>query len=119
MLGHLLLSKKSGEKGLSYLFSYKKFIYLIVLSTRMGIAKVTTNYQVTIPKDIRRIHGIKIGDTVLFAVEGDKIHFMNMDREKILTEISGSWKNEITGSSTAYVKKLRSGWSKRTKRLGI
>ena len=32
----------------------------------MGIAKVTTNYQVTIPKDIRRIHGIKIGDTDIF-----------------------------------------------------
>jgi AbrB family looped-hinge helix DNA binding protein len=85
----------------------------------MGIAKVTTNYQVTIPKDIRRIHGIKIGDTVLFAIEGNKIHFMNMDRASILTEIAGSWKNTIQGSSTGYVKELRSGWSKRTKRLGI
>lgn len=92
---------------------------MLVLFTSMGIAKVTTNYQVTIPKDIRRIHGIKIGDTVLFALEGDKIHFMNMDRESILTEIAGSWKNNIQGSSTAYVKELRSGWSKRTKRLGI
>ena len=85
----------------------------------MGIAKVTTNYQVTIPKDIRRIHGIKIGDTVLFAVEGDKIHFMNMHRDTILTETAGSWKDNIQGSSAAYVKELRSGWSKRTKRLGI
>lgn len=84
----------------------------------MGIAKVTRNYQVTIPKDVRRIHDIKIGDTVLFALEGDKIHFMNMDRQKILQEIAGSWKDEIKGSSIAYVKDIRLGWNKRMKRLG-
>lgn len=85
----------------------------------MGIAKVTRNYQVTIPRDVRRIHDISIGDTVLFAIEGDKIHFMNMDRDKILTEIAGSWKDYIKGSSINYVKKLRSGWTKRGKRLGL
>lgn len=85
----------------------------------MGIAKVTRNYQVTIPKDVRRINGIKIGDTVLFAIEGDKIHFMNMDREKILTEISGTWKEHVKGSSVDYVRQIRVGWAKRSKRLGL
>ncbi len=85
----------------------------------MGIAKVTRNYQVTIPKDVRRIHEIKIGDTVLFAIEGEKIHFMNMDRDKIFAEIAGSWKDSIRGSSVVYVKELRSDWSKRTKRMGL
>ena len=85
----------------------------------MGIAKVTTNYQVTIPRDIRRLHDIKVGDTVLFAIEGEKIHFMSMDKDKIITEIAGSWKNHVKGSSLDYVKEIRAGWNKRAKRLGI
>ncbi|MEM3127267.1 MAG: AbrB/MazE/SpoVT family DNA-binding domain-containing protein, partial [Candidatus Woesearchaeota archaeon] len=42
----------------------------------MGVAKVTRNYQVTIPKDVRMIQDIEVGDTVLFSVEGEKTHFL-------------------------------------------
>ncbi len=85
----------------------------------MGIAKVTSNYQVTIPRDIRTIKNIKIGDTVLFALEGNRIDFIKIEREKLLESISGSWKDEVKGSSVDYVKEMRKGWAKREKRLGL
>jgi len=85
----------------------------------MGIAKVTTNYQVTIPKDIRKIQDIKVGDTVLFALEGDKIDFFKMNRKELIKSIAGMWKDKIKGSSIDYVKEIRKGWAKREKRLGL
>ncbi len=82
----------------------------------MGIAKVTTNYQVTIPRDVRRIKGIDIGDTVFFSVEGDRVDFFKMDKKNIIEECSGMWKEKISGSSSDYVRELRSEWDKREKR---
>ncbi len=83
----------------------------------MGIAKVTRNYQVTIPKDIRRIQDIEVGDTVLFAIEMDKVHFLKLKREEALTSVIGIWKNKGTGAE--YVKKIRGEWKKREQRLGL
>ncbi len=85
----------------------------------MGIAKVTRNYQVTIPKDVRRIKNIAIGDTVLFTFEDGKIDFMKLDREILLKELAGSWKDGVKESSVDSVRKIRSEWSKRAKRFGI
>ena len=56
----------------------------------MGIAKVTRNYQVTIPKDIRRVHRISVGDEVLFSIEGDKVDFMKLEREKTIKDLAGN-----------------------------
>ena len=83
----------------------------------MGIAKVTTNFQVTIPKDVRRIHDVKVGDTVLFAIEGNKVDFVKMTKEDVIKEVAGRWKDEKKG--TDFVKGIRKGWSNRMKRLGI
>ncbi|MBI4451375.1 AbrB/MazE/SpoVT family DNA-binding domain-containing protein [Candidatus Woesearchaeota archaeon] len=85
----------------------------------MGIAKVTTNYQVTIPKDIRRIKSIAIGDTVLFAIEGDKVDFLKISTEDIIDNALGGWKGAVKGSSAAYVRAMRKGWSRRAARLGL
>lgn len=85
----------------------------------MGIAKVTRNYQVTIPKDIRRIKNIAIGDTVLFTLEDGKVDFIKLDRGVLLNELAGSWKGTVKEDSLDYVRKIRSEWSKRTKRLGL
>ena len=85
----------------------------------MGIAKVTRNYQVTIPKDIRHIQQIKVGDMVLFAIEGVKVDFLKMEGESMLRQIAGTWKDKIKGSSVGSVRVMRKGWSKRTKRLGL
>ncbi|MBI2109707.1 AbrB/MazE/SpoVT family DNA-binding domain-containing protein [Candidatus Woesearchaeota archaeon] len=85
----------------------------------MGIAKVNRNYQVTIPKDIRKIEGIEIGDTILFAIEDEKIHFLKMEKNEVIKKAAGAWKNKIKGSSVDYVKGLRKDWEVRAKRLGI
>ncbi len=79
----------------------------------MGIAKVTTNFQVTIPKDVRTIKEIKVGDTVFFTIEGDKVDFFKMKREALIKECAGSWKEKLKIDSVNYVKKMRKEWKKR------
>lgn len=37
------------------------------------VSKVTRNYQVTIPLEIREKLGIKVGDYIMFEVRGDEI----------------------------------------------
>jgi len=81
----------------------------------MGIAKVTRNYQVTIPKDIRRIKNIAIGDTVLFAIEGDKVDFLKM-KEDVIDKAFGSWKG-MKETGVDYVRKLREEWRERERRI--
>ena len=39
----------------------------------MGISKITRNYQITLPKDVRSIAGLKEGDEVMFVIEDGKI----------------------------------------------
>ena len=85
----------------------------------MGIAKITRNYQVTVPKDVRRIQDIKIGDTVLFAIEGDRVDFFKMNLNTIIKETAGIWKSTPQDSSINYVRRLRKGWMKRTKKLPL
>ena len=38
-----------------------------------GASKVTSKFQVTIPEDVREALQVKVGDTVVFVEEGDKI----------------------------------------------
>lgn len=85
----------------------------------MGIAKVTRNYQVTIPRDIRRLQNINIGDTVLFTISDGNVDFEKIDEKKSLKELAGSWKDEIKGDSIEYVREIRKGWDKRLERLGL
>lgn len=85
----------------------------------MGIAKVTTNYQVTLPRDIRKLEGINVGDTVFFVTEGGRIHFFKMDTKQVLKEAAGAWNGKINEDSVEYVKRLRREWGKRSKRFGL
>jgi AbrB family looped-hinge helix DNA binding protein len=39
----------------------------------MGITKVTRNYQITIPSDVRKKLGIKVGDVLVVDVEDGKV----------------------------------------------
>ena len=80
----------------------------------MGLAKVTRGYQVTIPKDVRRIDNIHIGDSVLFAIEGGRVDFMKMKGD-ILEKALGSWK--VKGDSISYVREFRKEWGVRAKRV--
>lgn len=81
----------------------------------MGISSVTRNYQVTIPKDIRELQRIKVGDKIVFSIEGNRIEVFKL-RKGITEKAFGSW-NSDKASSTNYVRKLRKEWSVREKRL--
>jgi len=84
----------------------------------MGMSIVTRNYQVTIPKDVRETTGIKVGDKVVFSIEGDKVEVRKLSKETA-EKAFGSWKGSIKGSSVDYVRKMRKEWNKREKRLGL
>ncbi|NJE11425.1 AbrB/MazE/SpoVT family DNA-binding domain-containing protein [Thermococcus sp. MAR1] len=39
----------------------------------MGLTKVTRNYQITIPSDVRKKLGIRVGDVLVVDVEDGKV----------------------------------------------
>ena len=39
----------------------------------MGISIITRNNQITLPKDVRHMKNLKIGDRILFVVKEDTI----------------------------------------------
>lgn len=54
---------------------------LLQLVKGMGTVKVTRNYQITIPKDIRKKLGIEVGDVLCVEVEGDRVLLKKGDVE--------------------------------------
>ena len=48
----------------------------------MPLAHVTTNHRVTIPKNVRELQNIHIGDNVLFEIIENKIHFKRIIMRK-------------------------------------
>ncbi|MBS3081686.1 AbrB/MazE/SpoVT family DNA-binding domain-containing protein [Candidatus Pacearchaeota archaeon] len=81
----------------------------------MGISKITRNYQITLPKDVRRVAGLKEGDEVTILIEGDKIIITKSDINPIMAA-AGAWKG-IKETGEEYQKRVRSEWKKREKRL--
>ena len=80
----------------------------------MGMAKITRNFQVTLPKDVREVKGLKEGDSVLFAIEGNNVDIVKLDKN-ILKEAAGLWsKTKETG--VEYERRIRSSWKTRFKR---
>ena len=78
----------------------------------MGISKITRNYQLTLPKDIRELKNFKVGDKVLFVVEGEKIDLVKVDKS-IIKNAAGLWA-DLKESGQEYEKKIRVGWKKRS-----
>lgn len=83
----------------------------------MGIAKVTTNYQVTIPRDVRELKGIKIGDTLIFSIEGERVDVIKRKDKDLLERVKGIWKTREGG--LAYTSKLRRESEHRLKEMGL
>jgi AbrB family looped-hinge helix DNA binding protein len=82
----------------------------------MGLSKVTRNYQITLPKDVREIEGIKIGDRLMITVKDEGI-VMKKIKGKILDRCFGAWKS--AGSGVSYARKIRDESEKREKELGL
>ena len=84
----------------------------------MSLTKVTRNYQITVPRDIREQANIKEGDKLVITMENDEIKLKKFD-EDIFKKAFGSWKDAGIKDSVEYVKKIRKEWEKRAKRLGL
>ena len=83
----------------------------------MGTSRVTRNFQVTIPQDIRQTQHFKEGDNILFiSAEGEVI--MKKASKEIIKACIGIWKN-MKESSEEYVRNLRAESEERMKRLGL
>ncbi len=48
----------------------------------MGITKVTRNYQITIPAEVRKALGINEGELLEVNLEGDKIVIQRLKRRR-------------------------------------
>lgn len=77
----------------------------------MGISKITRNFQVTLPKDVRNVVGISEGDSVVFVFEGNKVVLQKLKENPIMAS-AGVW-NEMNETGEKYQKKLRAQWKKR------
>ena len=84
----------------------------------MSITKVTRNYQITVPRDIREQAKISEGDKLVVTMENDEIKMKKFD-EDVFKKAFGSWKNAGIQDSVKYVRDIRKGWEKRRKRLGL
>ena len=82
----------------------------------MGITKVTRNFQVTLPKDVREMEKIDIGDRFVVTVEDDEI-IMRMIRGKILERSFGAWGRGRSG--VVFARKIRDEAEEREKKLGL
>lgn len=82
----------------------------------MSLTKVTRNYQITVPRDIREQANIKEGDKIVLTMENGDIKMKKFD-EDVFKRAFGSWKS--VKDSTKYVRDIRKGWEKRRKRLGL
>lgn len=48
----------------------------------MGVTKVTRNYQITIPAEIRKALGIRVGELLEVHLEGDRIVLKRLERKR-------------------------------------
>ena len=79
----------------------------------MGISKITRNFQVTLPKDVRELKNFRVGEKVLFVVEGDRVDIIKMDKN-IVKEAAGLWAG-TKKTGIEYENRLRKEWVKRLK----
>ena len=80
----------------------------------MATTKVSSKYQIVIPKSIRRRLGISPGmDIHIEVVDGERavLHSKNLDVVKALRGLGKKvWKN--LGGTDAYLKRERATWDK-------
>ena len=82
----------------------------------MSLTKVTRNYQITVPRDIREQAKIAEGDRLVVTIENDEIKIKKFDEDSF-KKAFGIWKR--VKDSVKYVRDIRKDWEERTKRLGL
>ena len=83
----------------------------------MGITKVTRNYQITLPADVREMLDIKVGDKIIVVSEGDGAMIKKVKKDS-LNRAFGAW-GYSKESGVVYTRKIRDEEEKRLKRLGL
>ncbi|MDD9953092.1 MAG: AbrB/MazE/SpoVT family DNA-binding domain-containing protein [Candidatus Woesearchaeota archaeon] len=78
----------------------------------MGITKITRNFQITLPRDIRAQRNLHVGDSVLVEPDGDTIRIMKMN-DDILLQAFGLWK-DMKETGVEYTNRMRRQWRKRS-----
>ena len=73
----------------------------------MGTVVITRNYQITLPKDIRDITGIEVGEKMITEVTNEGILIKRLKKSPV-DRAFGIWK--IKTSSVKFVEKLRKDW---------
>jgi len=82
----------------------------------MGLTKVTRNFQITLPRDVREAEQVKIGDRFMVTAEQEKI-IMKKIKIDILKRCGGAWGKGISG--VEWVRKVRDEAEERERRLGL
>ncbi len=83
----------------------------------MATTTVTRNYQITLPKDVREVENIKVGDRLSLNIRGDSIEIRKFSKERIMG-CFGAW-GKSTETSVETVRKIRDESEQRLKRLGL
>jgi AbrB family looped-hinge helix DNA binding protein len=78
----------------------------------MAISKVTRNFQITVPREIRETANVKVGDTVLFIKEGEEIVIRRVDKD-LLGKGFGLWRRASEKTPWLVNKILRSQETKK------
>lgn len=82
----------------------------------MSITKVTRNYQITVPRDIREQAKIHEGDKLVVTIDSGEIKLKKFDEDSFKRAF-GIWKD--VKDSVKYVRDIRKGWEKRRKRFAL
>ena len=82
----------------------------------MGMTKVTRNFQITLPRDIRKSININVGDEIIVS-ESDGVIIMKKVKKDSFEAAFGIFK-DFKVDSVEYVRKMRDE-SDRLKRLGV
>ncbi len=82
----------------------------------MGVTRVTRNFQITLPKDVREMEKINIGDKFIVTIEDNEI-VMKKIKGEILERSFGAWGSGKSG--VEFTRKIRNESEEREKRLGL
>ena len=82
----------------------------------MAVSRVTRNFQITVPREVREPAGIKVGDTMMITREGPDIVLRKVDRD-LLAKGFGLWKKAQEKTPWLVNKLLRKEAEGRLKKL--
>ena len=78
----------------------------------MTTVVITRNYQITLPKEVRKRTEVVIGESMIVETRNDEIIFKKVKKDPIKAAF-GAWRGRLKESSIEYVDTLRDTWRDR------